>query len=124
MVYPWPAIDPRDHTKDTITFKVLSPDELPQNNQLADYLAALSLSIWVDTGQYNAFNARENQIQTYSFEDWVQWQVRTMNERFGQAIYEGIAPRGILERVRIDKINEPYPWRRGARTSPGHPVEN
>ncbi len=104
MVFPWPAIDPKDHSKDTITFKVLTPDELPQNNELTDYLAALSLSIWVDTGQYNAFNARENQTGTYSFEDWVKWQVRALNERFGQAVYEGIAPRGILERVRIDKI--------------------
>lgn len=104
FVFPWPTVDPSDHSKDTITFEVLTQDELPQNNQLTDYLAALSLSIWADAGQYQAFNARENAVGTYSFEDWIQWQVRTMNERFAASTYEGVAPQGILERVRIDKV--------------------
>ena len=54
------AIDHTDHSKDTITFEVLNSDDLLQNNKRTNYLAALSLSIWVDSGQYVAFNQKKN----------------------------------------------------------------
>ncbi|MCX5909602.1 MAG: hypothetical protein NTY64_21130, partial [Deltaproteobacteria bacterium] len=90
-VYPWPAIDHTDHSKDTVTFEVLNSDDLPQNNKRTDYLAALSLSIWVDSGQYQAFNQKKNFTGTYSFEDWVQWQVQTMNESDKIVVAEHVA---------------------------------
>ncbi len=104
LVYLWPTLDQSNHTSQTIGFEVLTQDPYLQNNKLTDYLGAMSLSIWADTGQWQTLNARENGVGTFSFEDWVQWQVRTLNERFAKAVYNPVAPKGVLERIRIDKI--------------------
>jgi hypothetical protein len=57
----------------------------------------------VDRPIYEAFNARLNFTGTRSFEDWIQAQFRAMNANFARSTYS-LAPRGCLERVRIDRI--------------------
>jgi hypothetical protein len=65
---------------------------------------ALYLDLWVEQGLYDIFNQTTNLIGSQSFEDWLQSQCAAMNLRFSQAIYGG-APSGIVDRVRIDRIN-------------------
>ncbi|MDO8658771.1 MAG: Ig-like domain-containing protein [Candidatus Levybacteria bacterium] len=73
------------------------------NNNLSINSHDLTISIWVEKGQYDIFNNTLNLVGTYSFEDWIQAQFAKMNERFSQAQYP-VSPNGILDRVRIDKI--------------------
>lgn len=73
------------------------------NNNLTINSRDLTLSIWIERGQYDIFNNTLNLVGTYSFEDWIQAQFTKMNERFSQAQYP-VSPNGIRDRVRIDKI--------------------
>jgi len=73
------------------------------NNSLTIGSHDLSISIWVEQGLYDIFNNNLNLAGSYSFEDWIEAQFAKMNERFFQAQYP-VAPKGILDRVRIDKI--------------------
>jgi len=74
-----------------------------KNNSLRIGSRDIALSIWAEKGIYDIFNRTKNLVGSYSFEDWIQAQVAMMNRRFAQAKYP-VAPNGILDRVRIDKI--------------------
>jgi hypothetical protein len=105
LAWRWPA-DLADH-KVRI---VVDPanrigDRLRQNNTYEDFTNALSFSIWVEEGLYDRFNARVNGFGTRSFEDWFRWQFDAMKRDFARSIYPGIAPNGILERIRVEEIN-------------------
>ena len=63
----------------------------------------MTISIWVEQGLYDVFNRELNVAGTRSFEDWLQAQFAWMNERFDLSRYP-VAPQGILDRVRIDKM--------------------
>ncbi len=73
------------------------------NNELSIGSDDLTISIWVEKGQYEQLNSRINLAGTSSFEDWVQWHFSVLNQRFSQARYN-FSPEGILDRVRVDKI--------------------
>ena len=73
------------------------------NNSLTIRSNALTFAIWVEEGLYTIFNNTPNLVGSRSFEDWIQAQLAKMNERFDQARYP-VAPKGILDRVRIDKM--------------------
>jgi CARDB len=73
------------------------------NNHLIIGSHDLTLSIWVEQGLYDVFNRELNLVGTRSFEDWIQAQFAWMNERFELSRYP-VAPQGILDRVRIDKL--------------------
>ncbi len=73
------------------------------NNDREDRTDALSLAIFFDEQLYEEMDGIVNGIGTASSEDWIQWQVAQMNERFAQAVYP-TSPDGILSRVRIDHI--------------------
>lgn len=79
------------------------PEAIETNNRLSIGSHDLALSVWVERGLFDLFNAARNLSGSFSFEDWVQAQVAQMNERLSQAIYP-VAPHGILDRVRIDRI--------------------
>jgi hypothetical protein len=91
FVTEWPA------QSETITFSVNSGASLTIGSH------DLTLTIWVETGLYEIFNATTNLIGTQSFEDWLQAQVDMTNLRFAQAKYP-TSPQGIVDRLRIDKI--------------------
>jgi|GEM_PF-1397159 len=97
-----------DHSDQTVTFEIdydnLIAETYEQNNSLTDFLEGCSLYIYVEKPIYDAFNARVNLVGTYSFEDWIQRQIKAMNDNFARSKYPPLAPNGCLERVRIDKI--------------------
>ncbi len=101
-----------DHTDQTVTFELDYDNQViesyEQNNTLTDFLEACSLAIYVEPHIYAAFNQTKNLAGTYSFEDWIQRQIKAMNDNFARSIYP-LAPRGCLERVRIDKIQVSSP---------------
>lgn len=74
-----------------------------KNNSLSIGSRDLTLSIWVEKGLYDMINQVKNRMGSYSFEDWIQDQIAEMNDRFEKAKYPA-SPRGILDRVRIDKM--------------------
>jgi CARDB len=73
------------------------------NNRLTIGSHDLTISIWIEQGLYDVFNRELNLVGTRSFEDWIQAQFAWMNERFDLSRYP-VAPQGILDRVRIDKL--------------------
>jgi hypothetical protein len=96
-----------NHANQTVTFELdddqQAPDVARQNNSLTDYIGALSLYVWVEPALYQAMNSRSNLVGTFSFEDWLQAQIREMNAVFARSTYP-LAPNGALERVRVDRI--------------------
>lgn len=78
-------------------------DSCPANDLLEDATDALGFRIHVYRETYDGFNANPNIIGSYSFEDWLQWHVRDMNQKFADAVYPS-TPQGCQERIRIDRI--------------------
>lgn len=99
----------RDHRDRVITFEVVPGvgvvEQCTNNNALSDFLEAPCMGYYVEQSMYDMFNNALNQVGSYSFEDWVQWQVRVWNQSFMEmSRFEGFAEDGCLERVRIQKI--------------------
>jgi sugar lactone lactonase YvrE len=96
-----------DHTDQTVTFEIDYDSQIAesfeQNNSLTDYLEGVCLDFWIEPALYDALNRRENLVGTYSGEDWVQAQIKAMNDDFARSTYP-LAPYGALERVRIDRL--------------------
>jgi CARDB len=95
-------------TPETIEFRIVPrgavrKESFTSNNQLAIGSHDLTIAIWVEQGLYDVFNRELNVVGTRSFEDWVQAQFAWMNQRFDLSRYP-VAPQGILDRVRIDKM--------------------
>lgn len=106
--WPWNVCTlDTDHTDQTVSFQADFDNQVAeayeQNNSVTDFIEAMSLAIYVEPQIYDAFNARLNLEGTRSFEDWIQRQIRAMNDNFARSTYP-LAPNGCLERVRIDKI--------------------
>jgi hypothetical protein len=81
---------------------VLETDEV--NNRLEIGSHDLTLSIWVEKGQYDAFKAMPSATGApSSFEEWIEKHFLQMNSRFAESTYP-FAPSGIIDRVRIDKL--------------------
>jgi hypothetical protein len=102
--WTWPS-DLEDH----VVKIIIDPDNklqdpYPQNNTYSDYTNALSYSIWVEQKLFDRFNAVRNGFGTYSFDDWLRWQMDAMRQDFARSVYAAIAPEGIRERVRIEEI--------------------
>jgi hypothetical protein len=91
----------------TISFVVDPDDQIEEisenNNSLEDRTNALFLEILVHPYVYEAFDKRVNLTGSYSFEDWIQAQFETMNQRLKEAVYPE-TPQGVLDQVRIDSI--------------------
>jgi len=73
------------------------------NNGVEDATDALPLAFWVEQSVYDEFNQRENALGTYSWEDWARQIPEQMNWMFDYSRYP-LAPRGVLTRVRLDKV--------------------
>lgn len=73
------------------------------NNSLEDRTDALSLVLAVTPELYAALETPVDPKWPYSAEDWLQKQIAAMNEAFARSVYP-LAPNGIEERVRLDKI--------------------
>lgn len=98
----WKANDEKIQFKAWIITPPITEQTL-NNNQLTIGSHDLTISYWVETGQYNAFNALLNSVGSYSFEDWMQLHIATLNQRLKQAVYPNV-PNGITDQVHIDKF--------------------
>ena len=101
ITWPWPA-EPL-----TMTLSIDPAGALEEvtrrNDALSQRSDALYLDIAVHPLVYAAFNRRSNLAGSWSFPDWIQAQFEAMNANLAAATYPA-APRGVLDRVRIDRI--------------------
>ncbi|GMV36316.1 MAG: hypothetical protein AMXMBFR61_08240 [Fimbriimonadales bacterium] len=91
--------DPADHD---ITFR-LQPDGedyCPRNNELTIRNNALMLKFMIERGLIARMESKVNMTGSYSCEDWLQGQIRFMNQLFENSVYE-FAPKGIEQRVAV-----------------------
>jgi hypothetical protein len=79
------------------------PDERAANNVREYYPLGKDIAFWVAQDMYEAFNSRANASGSYSYEDWVQYQLKAMNEAFDRSTYP-LAPDGIRERVNLEAV--------------------
>jgi len=93
--------------KHTVRFTVDPADAIPEtyesNNNLEDRTDALSLFLALTPALYTALETPIDFQWPFSAEDWFQKQIAAMNAAFARSIYT-LAPNGIIERVRLDKI--------------------
>jgi len=77
-----------------------------QNNSVEDRTNGLALGIWVEQSFYDFFNQNVWQAGWggNSFDDWMQRHVKIWNDMLAAAQYPIIAPNGILDRIRLDKV--------------------
>jgi hypothetical protein len=78
-------------------------DELRWNNTFEEPVDALGVAVVVAADRYRAFSRAVNVVDSNSFADWVQYQFRSLNALMAASVHPS-APRGILERVRCDRI--------------------
>lgn len=101
ITWPWPA-EPL-----TVTLSIDPAASLGEitrsNNARSQRNDALYLDIAVHPLVYAAFSRRPNLAGSWSFHDWIQAQFDAMNANLAAATYPA-APRGVLDRVRIDRI--------------------
>jgi len=91
----WVAFETNRGRKfDEITFK---------NNALCDATDALSFAFFVQPQLYDWFAGVKSGFDSYSWDDWAQYQVAEMNRTFRDEIHPA-TPNGIEVRVRIDRI--------------------
>jgi hypothetical protein len=120
-----PALPPRGEHPVAVTWRwqdgahrlqaELDPDgKTPEiarwNNRFVEPVQALAVAVVVAKDRYEAFQRNRNVVDTFSFEDWVQYQLRSINALFGASVYPS-APQGAMERVRCDRIlvvDDPY----------------
>jgi hypothetical protein len=97
--WPW---DPGDHD---LTFRIVpdGEDYCPRNNTLTIRTNAIMLKHVIENGTLARVEQKVNMIGSYSFEDWLQGQVRFMNQLFAESKYP-FAPSGITTRVMIGKF--------------------
>jgi len=74
------------------------------NDRRSVWTHAKFLICLVDKVTYESFAKNRNFLGTYNFEDWCQAHADWMNLLFKRSVYPGVAPKGILERVAIDRI--------------------
>lgn len=84
------------------------------NNTYAEPIQGLGLTAVVARDRYEAFRRVRNVVDTFCFEDWLQYQVRSLNALMAASVYPS-APDGIVERIRCDRIivvDDPHiaPW--------------
>jgi len=99
QIWTW---DPGDHD---LTFKIVpaGEDYCPKNNSLTIRSNAIMLKHVIERGTLARVEQKINMIGSYSFEDWLQGQVRFMNQLFAESKYP-FAPSGITARVMIGKF--------------------
>lgn len=89
------------------------------NNTFEEPIQALGVAVVVARDFYDRFDTSRNLVDSFCFEDWVQYQLRSLNALFHQSAFH-TQPEGILERVRCDRIlivddpndpDQPAHWR-------------
>jgi hypothetical protein len=86
-------IDPEEKTREIARW----------NNVFVEPIQGLAVAVIVARERYEAFQRNRNLVDSFCFEDWVQYQLRAMNGLFRASVYPS-SPQGALERVRCDRI--------------------
>jgi len=80
-----------------------SEESLRWNNTFTEPVHALGVAVVVARDRYEAFKKTPSLVDSYCFEDYIQYHLRNMNALFASSVYPS-APEGVLERVRCDRI--------------------
>ncbi len=91
--------DPADHD---LEFRVtpVGEDYCPRNDSLTIRTNALMLKFMIERGIIARMESKVNMMGSYSCEDWLQGQIRFMNQLFAESKYD-FAPQGITQRVMV-----------------------
>jgi hypothetical protein len=89
----------------TVTFKVIpdGDDFSVWNDSHTDRTDSLSFIYICSQDAYDGFNNNLNMVESFSYEDWVQYHFQLMNFLFKASIHPG-SPSGCHEVCRIDKM--------------------
>lgn len=90
------------------------------NNSFIEPTRALGITVVVAKSRYEQFRSLPNLVDTFCFEDFIQYHIRNLNALFSASIYPS-TPQGILERVRCDRIvvvDDPQDQKQRASWSP------
>ena len=91
----------------TITFRVDPNNKIQEtvkvNNERTDAIQGTGFVVAMTQDFYDAFRNNANMIGSKSPEDWVQWHMDDMNQKFAEAIYPA-SPDGCNFRARIDQL--------------------
>jgi hypothetical protein len=80
-----------------------SPEIVRWNNTFVEMTDALPVAVVVAADRYEAFRGLANIVDSFCFEDWIQYQIRVMNGLFAASVSPS-SPDGIQERLRCDRI--------------------
>lgn len=80
-----------------------SQDSLRWNNVFTEPVHALAVTVVVARDRYQAFRKTPNLLDSFCFEDYIQYHLRNLNALFAASVYPS-APQGSIERVRCDRI--------------------
>lgn len=73
------------------------------NNKATDPMWGWAFRFIVDKGRVEAWHRNRTAYGTFSWEDYYRWHVTIMNQLFAASVYPS-APKGIIGRVRLDRI--------------------
>ncbi|HVP12529.1 MAG TPA: CARDB domain-containing protein [Phycisphaerae bacterium] len=74
------------------------------NNIFVEPVQGLAVAVVVARDRYEAYQRNRNLVDSFCFEDWVQYQLRSLNGLFRASMYPS-SPQGAMERVRCDRIS-------------------
>ncbi len=94
--------DPADHDL-RFELRPAGEDYCPLNNTVEVRTNALLLKFQVERGLIARMESKVNMLGSRSCEDWLQGQLRFMNQLFAASTYD-FAPQGITQRVAVGKI--------------------
>ncbi|MCG8406433.1 MAG: hypothetical protein MI923_14640 [Phycisphaerales bacterium] len=80
-----------------------APEVVRWNNSFVEPIRSLGVAVVVARERYEAFRRSPNVVDSFCFEDYIQYHIRNMNALFKASVYPS-APDGIVERVRCDRI--------------------
>jgi len=105
LVLEWVWTDGDHFVSLTVDPQNLIAESSEENNLVEDRVNALITGFWVEQSLYDYFHQYQHElgIGSNSWQDWIQRQMARQNELYQQAVWS-IAPQGVLDRVRIDKI--------------------
>jgi hypothetical protein len=91
------AWDPADHDL-TFRIKPAAEDYCPNNDALTVRTNAVMYKFMIERGLVARMEQKVNMTGSYSMEDWLQGQLRFMNQLFAKSTYP-FAPQGVTQRV-------------------------
>jgi hypothetical protein len=106
VTLPWTWQAGPHRVKLVVDPDALVPEASEVNNSVEDRTDGLAVGFWVEQSLYDYFHQRQKNlgIGSNSWEDWAQRQMTKWNEYNASAVWDGITPNGVTDRVRVDKI--------------------